>query len=226
VAGQLVVFSGVDGAGKSTQIQALVGRLRLSNRRPIVIWSRVGYTACINRIKRSIRQWGPKGMIPVAGPSPERDAALSKSWTRRGWLFVALLDLFWLYAVRVRIARWFGHTVICDRYLVDSELDCRLNFPAESVSEWWMWRMLKRCSPVPDARIMLLVPVEVSRQRSAEKEEPFPDTVDRLVDRHRFYQQFIDDDRWHCLDGQLGMSELADDIDDILSQSRDKTLAS
>src|SRR5437870_7216172 len=118
----LIAFSGLDGAGKSTQIELLRERLCARGLDTTVVWVRGGYTPIFSRLKRLARRAGGRH-VPPPGPGERRSEALGRPWLRRAWLVAALLDLAWLLAVRVRVLRGRGRIVLCDRYLVDTLID-------------------------------------------------------------------------------------------------------
>ena len=110
----LVAFSGLDGAGKSTQIEFLMDFLRRDGRRPICIWTRGGYTPHFQGIKTLLRRASGR-IVPPSGNNTERTEAFSKGYVRRLWLILALLDLLWIFGLKVRWWRWRGRVVVCDR---------------------------------------------------------------------------------------------------------------
>ena len=68
----LVIFSGMDCSGKSTQISALMESFKQRGERPIYIWLRVGYTPLFNAMKSLLRRLAgskrlPAGEVAAAG---------------------------------------------------------------------------------------------------------------------------------------------------------------
>lgn len=112
----LWVFSGIDGAGKTTQIERVERELATRGVRSRRVWARGGYTplfmfakSCLRRLRR--------GSLPPPGRSARREALLEAGWRRNLWLTIAIFDLALYYAVWVRGLRWMGFAVLSDRYL-------------------------------------------------------------------------------------------------------------
>ena len=209
--GLVVAFSGLDGAGKSTQIELLMDHLRRRGRKPIYVWTRGGYTPLFKGLKALLRRL-PGRAVPPPGNNPQRAQAFSKGWVRRLWLVVALLDLLWLYGLQLRWWRWRGRAVVCDRYLWDTLIDFRLYFPQERVEHWWLWRCLVRAAPQPGAAFLLLVPVEESVRRSDVKGEPFCDPPEVLARRLAQYQALAQGGHWQVMDGRRPIPELEAEV--------------
>ena len=182
----IISFSGVDGGGKSTQIELLSRRLGKSEVRARTVWARGGYTPGFEFAKRTMRMLMGSG-LPETGKSETRSELLGKAWVKNLWLTVAILDLTFLYSVVVRFHSFRGCLVLCDRYLWDTELDFLLNFPNVDIQSKWVWKFLCFSAPVPDISFLFLVPVETSVERSKLKCEPFPDEPEVLDERLRFY---------------------------------------
>lgn len=218
--GLLVTFSGLDGAGKSTQIELLIERLRQRGREPAYLWTRGGYTPLLEFLKKLLRRL-PGRAVPPSGNNPQRARAFRRRWVRRLWLTLAQLDLLWVYGVQLRWRRGRGQIVICDRYLWDTRLDFRLNFAQENVPGWRLWRLLARVTPRPDASFLLLLPVEESVRRSDLKGEPFRDAPEILAQRLAQYQTWAREDksRWRVLDGRRPIEELAAEVWTTVEQS-------
>ena len=179
----LIAFSGNDGAGKSTQIARLSAHLADTGHRVRQFWSRGGYTPGFEALKALVRRTSGRRVLPAAGRSDAREAKFRSARIRKTWLFLACLDLLVSYAVLVRWWRFRGQTVLLDRYLADTAVDFRLNFPEERVERWRLWRLVTRLAPRPNAAVFLRVPVDVSLERCSLKNEPFPDSPERLADR-------------------------------------------
>ena len=60
----LVVFSGIDGAGKSTQIELLKSWFLNRKIKVKVLWARGGYTPGMTYLKKSLRMFLGKSVIP------------------------------------------------------------------------------------------------------------------------------------------------------------------
>ncbi len=218
--GCLIAFSGLDGAGKTTQINLLIEQLRRTGSHPVYVWSRGGYTWFFNFLKSVLRNLTRNHVIPQSGKSYQRTRAFQRTTIRNLWLELALIELLWLYGVRIRWRLWRGQIVIADRYLWDTLVDFRLNFPQEKIEQWILWRILVKITPKPDASFLLLVPVAESCRRSDVKGEPFRDSQEILTRRLFEYQSLAKNDRWYILDGLDSVVKIHSEILAVLGQTQ------
>ena len=188
----LIVFSGLDGAGKSTQIDLLKAHYEKQGIQVKYFWSRGGYTPGIQGFKNLLRKSSSKKMFSQ-GPSKERDQSFSNPLVRKVWLSLAILDLVFFYGIYVRFKSFTGVKVICDRYIIDTSIDFRLNFPDENVDKWLIWKSMVFIAMRPKKHFVFTIPVEESLRRSKQKEEPFPDSEETLKTRLNDYLVFIDE---------------------------------
>ena len=203
----LIAFSGLDGAGKSTQIALLEIRWRSLGHDVRVLWSRPGYTPGMNFLKLTLRRCLGRRIAP-SGRNAQRSRAFANPLVRRVWLVLSLADLIVVYGVWVRVQRVRSRRVICDRYIVDALVDFKVNFPEDDVEAWWLWRLLASVAPQPDSHFLFLVSVEEAVKRSRSKAEPFPDAPPVLEKRLDAYRRLAAGGGFHVLDGQQSVSEL------------------
>lgn len=197
---RFVAFSGMDNAGKSSQIESACAAFESAGRRTRVVWARGGYTPGMEALKRLLRRVRPSSM-PRAGRSESRERSFSSGAVRKAWLFLAVLDLIALWGAGIRLWTWRGTVVVADRYLADTLLDFRLNFPAEDVTGWLVWRFLCAVAPSPDRYFVMVVPVEESMRRSSQKNEPYPDRPEVLARRLEEYERVAATGRAIRIDG-------------------------
>jgi thymidylate kinase len=164
----VIAIGGMDRAGKSIQRRLLVEELARSGFEPVCRWSRMGYTRRLKSGKRWLRRLRGRGGREGGEPRtyPQRASRLRSPAKRWLWMTVALLDLFWEYAVVVRRLRARGFAVVCDRWLCDAVVDLRVNFPQDRVEERLLWRLLARCAVRPDAAFLLRGSPEESLRRA------------------------------------------------------------
>ena len=127
--------------------------------------------------------------LPPSGNSSQREQLLGRSWVQSIWLTLAILDLVWIYGMRVRIWLGQGKVVICDRYLWDTLIDFKILFPHVDVEKWSLWKLLVWVTPRPAVQCLLMIPLDLSEKRCAQKFEPFPDTPERRRRRYTLYKQ-------------------------------------
>ena len=175
----ILSFSGLDGAGKSTQIDHLRSWLTQQGYNTTVLWARGGYTPGFEWLKKFIRLL-LRNKIPLPGNSISRDKQLSRPFIAKLWLSIAILDLMMYWGIYLRFQLLVGNVVICDRFLDDTRLDFSRNFPQISFDKLILWKMLCFVIPKADRYFLLWVPVSESIRRGKLKDEPFPDDSDTL----------------------------------------------
>lgn len=211
----IITFSGMDGAGKSSQIELLIKRLNEEGYSTTKIWSRGGYTPGFVLLKSLLRKIMRKS-VPPSGRSAERTRLITNPRMSRLWLALAIADMILLYGIKFRIQSLLGKIVICDRYLDDTRLDFALNFPHVQSEKMWLWKLLQWSTPKPNVSFLLLLPVKISIERSKVKNEPFPDDEVTLVDRLNAYSdsRIFLRSRYILIDGNDSINDISTDIND------------
>ncbi len=210
----IIVMSGVDGAGKSTQINLISAYCKELNYRVKVLWARGGYTPLFKILKRILRvsAKGKTGSSIYVGSS--RVKILKNKYVSWLWLNVATLDLILFYAIYARFLSACGLVVICDRFIEDTFLDFTLNFQESFNPDGILWRILRKISPKPSNSFLLLVPVDVSIYRSKLKNDPFPDSNEVLEWRYSKYNDssLFSGDRYTLIDATMSIEDVKNNI--------------
>ena len=162
----LMTFSGLDGSGKSTQINSVIDYLRGQKMRVVKLafWDdavvgkryREGF---VHRVYKS-----EKGIGAPGKPVNRRDKNM------RGWyLSVARAGLYFLDAVHLcevigRARRGNPDVIIMDRYIYDELANMPLNNPVER----WYAKAVNKLVPKPDLALLLDANPEAARERKPE----------------------------------------------------------
>jgi len=202
----IVVLSGTDGAGKSTQLRLLTEHLQSRGKRTRTLWHRPGYSWEAGLLKRLYRSIHPGG--PPPGNSDARDAFLAKPRTGRLWITVACLDSLLQWAIKTRWWSLTGTVVLLDRYLDDGALDLEALFPGAAVTRGRFWRLVRWLSPRPHLRCLLLVSGEEGERRCGQKEDPFPVSPAVRRQREAAYAAMSQDGTWEVLDASPPADEV------------------
>ena len=188
--GRIVTFSGLDGCGKTTQIEALVAALEAQGQTPYRVWSRGGYTEGVLLLKRALRRALGR-RAPPPGPSQAREKTLGDPRVAQVWLTVAMLDLVRLYGLELPVRKALGQTVVCDRYLWDTLADFKVNFPDQPVEQGLLWRLLAAVSARPDGAFFLALDPTEAERRALEKQDPFPEPTEARRRRAAIYEDLL-----------------------------------
>jgi thymidylate kinase len=165
---KFVSFSGIDGAGKSTQIETLRSWLEQQNLRVRIIrfWDDVARLTWLRETTGHAVFKGDKGIGSPAAPINRRDKNV------RSWPMTAVrLFLYFIDAVSVRIAvekasRSGADLVIFDRYIYDELANLTLSNPLIRAYV----RLVMRLSPRPD--ISYLLDADPAKARARKPEYP------------------------------------------------------
>jgi thymidylate kinase len=216
---KLIVFSGTDGSGKSTQIRLLKILLDQQNFKVRVLWARGGYTPIFSFLKKFLRML-LNNKMPKPGNNISRSNLLKRGFISQIWLNIAILDLFIFFNLYIRLLNLFGFIVICDRYIEDTEIDFRRNFSAIFNANSLLWKLLVFSSPTPDQCFLLHVSVKVSLSRSMIKCEPFPDTPDTLKFRLKSYldESIFPSDKYYKINCEKSIVNIQEEIKDKLKE--------
>jgi thymidylate kinase len=185
----IVAISGIDGAGKTTQIEALLNYFNQKRNRAIRLWSRGGYTPVYNILKSILRFFLGK-KLPSPGKTAQREKMLNTGKIGKLWLAIAIIDLMLYYGMYMRLLSvLFRKTVIADRYLIDTYIDFRINFSSVRFYKWKLWKLLVFVTPKPSHSFLLAIPLKEAEKRAAAKNEPYPDSDKVRILRYRYYQK-------------------------------------
>lgn len=163
---KLITFSGIDGAGKGTQIENLCGQLQAAGLRVVLItfWDDVATLTGMREATGHKLFKGDKGVGSPTAPINRRDKNV------RSWPMSAVrLGLYFLDALSLRatIAKALGSGadfIICDRYIYDELANLNLKNP---VARAYV-RSIIRIVPKPDVSYILDADPVQTRARKPE----------------------------------------------------------
>ena len=162
----LISFSGVDGAGKSTQIENLRSALHAAGLKTTLLafWDNVVVgvkyrEGFVHKVYKSERGIGAPGK-----PVNRRDKNMRGWWLSLGRHFLYLLDTINLRRVVARARKTGADVVVLDRYIYDELANLNAN---NSMSRMFV-RFLNALAPQPDIAYLLDADPVAAYQRKPE----------------------------------------------------------
>jgi len=202
----LVVLSGVDGAGKTTQTQLLQDHLEAQGFQVSTLWCRWDPLL----VKPAVKLLGV--LSRIRRPSPGRDGAASPAAARRSirarilrhrsawlaWRALMVVDYGMRLSPAIRRARRSNDVVLLDRYWHDVMVDFSFGGPLTAPPA-----LLRRLLPEAQGIVILDVPETVALQRKT-------DTPDAryLSERRRLYREVSERYDAVLLDATPGSDEV------------------
>ena len=171
----LISISGIDGSGKSTQLDLLKKYYEDLGFKVVYLWSRGGSTSGINKLKSFFKADSRQELTSI-WEKQKRDEMFKNIFIQYIWIYAAILDLLRIYAFAIRWNLLIGKKVICDRYIWDTLIDFKIMFPELEIERWLIWKILVKSVPIPFKQILLMIPIKTSIARCSQKFDPFPDS--------------------------------------------------
>jgi thymidylate kinase len=165
---KLVSFSGIDGAGKSTQIDALETRLSELGLRSTVLtfWDDIVVLGGFRELISHKAFGGDEGVGSPEKPISRRDKNVTSPHVIGARLFLYFLDAVYLRLFCLKLRKTVADVVIFDRYIYD-EL---ANLPLDHWFARWYVRLILNLVPEPD--VAYLVDADAAAARARKPEYP------------------------------------------------------
>jgi thymidylate kinase len=202
----MISFSGIDSAGKSTQIEKVYTEFQRRNKRCKIIHSRGGYTPLLLFLKTLIQKAKAR---TEAGKAEYRQKVHKSPKKRKLLLWLSILDLGLYYGLYFRLVELFGITILADRYFWDSYIDFYMSFSEFDFEKWMVWKFAKAIYLKPRCSIIYTIPAELSVHRSELKEDPWSEPLEVIKQRIENYMSEIKKARWdHVIDATGSVEEV------------------
>jgi len=203
---KVISFSGIDGCGKSSQIEIITDRWDTKRVKYKVIWARPGSTPGLllaKKIYRTVFRSAPK-----VGRSEKRTNMLKSSNIGKLWLYLSMMEIVFIYAIITRLYAFMNYRVLCDRNFADALIDYEVMLEDQFYDTKFGRTMRSICSA--DLSVLFDISIEESDRRCIEKYEPYPDLPEEKKLRYNLYQKYKLTHAHFIIDGELSKNNITD----------------
>lgn len=201
---KVISFSGIDGCGKSTQIEIITDRWNTQRVKYKIIWARPGSTPGLLLAKKMYRT--VLRSAPKVGRSEKRTKMLKSSNIGKLWLYLSMMEIVFIYAIITRLYALMNYRVLCDRNFADSLIDYEVMLGVQFYDTKFGRIMRSICSP--DLSVLFDISIEESDRRCTEKYEPYPDLPEEKKLRYHLYQKYRSTHAHIIINGELPKAEI------------------
>ncbi|MFA7637275.1 MAG: hypothetical protein WCX81_05895 [Monoglobales bacterium] len=201
----IISVSGIDSAGKSTQIELLKKELEVKKIRHCVKWSKARATPGVVFLKELFRK---DKKMNYQEKLAHRQEVFENNRKKTLLLFASLVDLCFYWGIYFRLLKLKYKVLVLDRYLWDTFVEIKADFYGIEFENWFIWKLLVKIAPKPDVSFLLVVPLEVSLSRDIQKtdvsvEAPaLIDSRERKIEKINTYFSLAEKKKWDfILDG-------------------------
>ena len=202
----IVSFSGIDSAGKSTQIDLLYQYLIENKIKVKKIWSKARGTPGVVFLKELVRR--DKNMD--SKEKSEYRNAVYKNPQKKKLLFVAsMIDLCWYWGIYYRMLRLTNKVLICDRYIWDTYVEINSDFKGINIDRSFWWKMVKLLTPRPTISFVFVIPAEESFSRDCQKNAAGIENIETKQFKIDKYMECVSNNCWtDVMDGMESIETL------------------
>lgn len=207
----IVSFSGIDSAGKTTQIELLCKYCKEHNIKYRKVWSKARGTPGVLWLKELVRR--DKKMD--AEEKAEYRAEVFENSKKRNLLYVAsMLDLCWYWGLYFRILNLTNKLVICDRYVWDTYVEMKeKDFAAIDIDKSVLWKIVKSLAPKPKKSFVFVISPEESLRRDNAKNAAGIEDIEIKQKKISCYMDCVNRHCWtNVMDGMRSVNSLHEDV--------------
>lgn len=206
----IVSFSGIDSAGKTTQIDLLYDYCIKNKISVKKLWSKARGTPGVLFLKELVRR--DKEMNKEEKKA-YRENVFKNSKTQKLLYVASMLDLCWYWGIYYRLCSLTCRIMICDRYLWDTYVEIKRDFPNVNIDRSILWKTVKALAPTPKYSFMFVIPPEVSIQRDVQKNAAGIESIEIKKMKIDTYMRLVDENKWtNVMDGLRSIEDLHKDI--------------
>lgn len=212
----VISFSGIDSAGKSTQIEMLYKYFCEKSPKVMVKWSKARATPGVVLLKSIFRR---DKKMNYKERLAHREEVYSSTTKKRILLIASIVDLWFYWGVYFRWLRMRYSVLILDRYLWDTFVELKTDFAGINFEKWLIWKILVKVAMPVKKSFILTIPLEVSLARDIQKtdvtvaEPALIDSKERKIHKINLYFNLIQEGKWsNVVDGTQSIETVHDII--------------